>query len=117
MNPINYKIHLEPDLHSFQFSGTTDISIEATGPVGEISLNALELEILCCQVLGKDGLRNCPFVLDPKKEMVTISLPDEMSGAKDRLAEVEDFCEFALEIAESNLRAWRERRKNKTGAE
>ncbi len=83
MNPINYKIHLEPDLHSFQFSGTTDISIEATGPVSEISLNALELEILCCQVLGKDGLRNCPFVLDPKKEMVKISLPDEMSGKID----------------------------------
>jgi len=80
MNPINYKIHLEPDLHSFQFLGTTDISIEATGPVSEISLNALELDILCCQVFGKDGLRNCPFVLDPKKEMVTISLPDEMSG-------------------------------------
>ena len=44
------------------------------------------------------------------------ALPDEMTEAKDRLADVEDFCEFALEIAESNLRAWRERRKKKIGA-
>jgi len=42
------------------------------------------------------------------------ALPDEMSEARARLADVEDFCEFALEIAESNLRAWRERRKKKT---
>ena len=45
------------------------------------------------------------------------ALPDEMSEAKDRLSEVEDFCEFAIETAESNLRAWRERRKKKTRAD
>lgn len=52
------------------------------------------------------------IVIDARK-----ALPDEMSEAKDRLAEVEDFCEFALETAESNLRAWRERRKKKAGAD
>ena len=49
------------------------------------------------------------IVIDARK-----ALPDEMSEAKDRLAEVEDICEFALETAESNLRAWRERRRKKT---
>lgn len=41
------------------------------------------------------------------------SLPDEMSEARERLADAEEFCEFAIEIAESNLRAWRERKKKK----
>lgn len=42
------------------------------------------------------------------------SLPDSMIEARKRLAEAEDFCRFAVEISESNLRAWRERRKKKT---
>jgi DNA-binding transcriptional regulator GbsR (MarR family) len=45
------------------------------------------------------------------------SLPEDMVEAKERLAEAEEFCEFAIEISESNLRAWRERRKKKSRAE
>lgn len=41
------------------------------------------------------------------------ALPDDMIEAKNRLADAEDFCEFAIDISESNLRAWRERRKKK----
>jgi DNA-binding transcriptional regulator GbsR (MarR family) len=41
------------------------------------------------------------------------ALPDDMMEAKKRLADAEDFCEFAIEISESNLRAWRERRKKR----
>jgi DNA-binding transcriptional regulator GbsR (MarR family) len=42
------------------------------------------------------------------------SLPDDMTEAKDRLMEASEFAEFAIEISESNLRAWRERRKKRT---
>ncbi len=83
MNPINYKILLEPDLQRFQFSGTTEISVEAAGPAREISLNALELSILSCQILAEGKSMNCPFVLDSKKEVVKISLPDDLSGKID----------------------------------
>jgi tricorn protease interacting factor F2/3 len=80
INPINYKIHLEPDLQTFKFSGAADISIDAESPTREIALNALELEILSCQVVAEGESKSCRFVLDPKKEVVKVSLPDDMSG-------------------------------------
>ena len=37
VNPINYKINLEPDLNTFKFEGHVEISVEAVEPVHEIS--------------------------------------------------------------------------------
>jgi len=34
--PINYKIHLEPDLETLRFSGSVEIVVEASRPVNEI---------------------------------------------------------------------------------
>jgi len=51
LNPINYKIHLEPDLNAFNFSGRTEILLEALGPVTEVTLNAKELALSNCEVL------------------------------------------------------------------
>jgi tricorn protease interacting factor F2/3 len=83
INPINYKIHLEPDLNIFKFEGNVEISLEAVEPVQEISLNILELAIRNCRVKRGDSYVDCPFSLDPKKEAMNISLPEETSGKLD----------------------------------
>jgi aminopeptidase N len=83
INPLRYKIHLEPDLQGFRFSGFTEISIEAIGPIHEIVLNALELDILSCKVSVGGVFKDCSFVSDTKKELVKIALPHEMAGEID----------------------------------
>jgi tricorn protease interacting factor F2/3 len=101
VNPINYQIRLEPDLERNTFSGSTEILIEAPSPVKKISLNALELAIWSCKIKappppspppsteqrgtvpgdhGGEILTDCPFTVDPRKEEMTISLPEKMDG-------------------------------------
>lgn len=83
VNPINYSIHIEPDLQEFQFSGSTEISLQAVVPVLEIVLNALELEILSCKVSVEGVSKSCSFELDPEKELMKVALPNEMAGRID----------------------------------
>ncbi|MCP4683418.1 MAG: M1 family metallopeptidase [Desulfobacterales bacterium] len=80
ISPINYKLHIEPDLEKFTFSGTTGLILEATAATDEISLNALELAIRTCKIKVDDRLVACPFHMEPKKEEIIISLPKKMSG-------------------------------------
>ncbi len=80
LNPINYRIHLKPDLQAFRFSATTEISVEAAGPVREISLNVLELDIISCKAIVEGEQKNCLFELYPKKERLKVTLPNETAG-------------------------------------
>jgi len=80
INPVNYRIHLEPDLESFNFVGSVEIVVEAFDPVKEIILNALELTISGCKVSRRTDLLDCPFHVDPRKQEVRISLPNQMVG-------------------------------------
>jgi aminopeptidase N len=89
VNPVNYKIHLEPDLNSFKFKGTVEISLEAVEPVDQISLNILELALLNCSVKQGGSYVECPFSLDTKKEEMNISLPEGGDGNLDVKIEYE----------------------------
>jgi len=80
LQPLNYKIHLEPDLQRFQFSGTTEIVIDAPEKVDEIPLNALDLAVWGCQVKVDGTFRDSPFSVDAKKEELRVYLPDPMTG-------------------------------------
>ncbi|MEA2038706.1 MAG: M1 family metallopeptidase [Thermodesulfobacteriota bacterium] len=80
VNPTNYKISIEPDLQSFNFSGRTEILIEAAEPVSEITLDSLDLDIRSCRVRTDSGFVNCPFRVNQDKEEMTITLPVEISG-------------------------------------
>ena len=80
IHPINYKIALEPDLKRFDFSGTVEILIEASEPVTDVTLDALELTISGCEVGTLNGLDACPFDVDPQKHKRTLSLPRKMAG-------------------------------------
>ena len=80
INPINYKIHVEPDLTTLKFSGSTQISVEALKPVREITLNALELAFWGCKVWIDRDFVECPFYVDTRKEEMRVFLPKEMTG-------------------------------------
>ena len=76
----HYKIHLEPDLERFTFEGRVEIYLEASAPVKEVPLNALDLAIWSCRVLMGEGLESCGFSYDPGKEVLTLSLPVQQQG-------------------------------------
>jgi tricorn protease interacting factor F2/3 len=80
INPINYQIHLIPDLINFSFAGTTKIHFEAQNPIEEISVNALELAIWNCKVRADDLVVECPFLVNTQKEELRILLPKAVSG-------------------------------------
>ena len=76
----HYKIHLAPDLKQFMFEGRVEVYLEASEPTEAVSLNALDLAIWNCQVLVGRELQSCPFAFDPKKEALTLFLPEHMQG-------------------------------------
>ncbi|MCP4109712.1 MAG: M1 family metallopeptidase [Desulfobacteraceae bacterium] len=80
INPINYKIHLEPDLKKFRFAGNVQILVQADEPIHEVSLNILDMAVWSCKA-GKDGaFEDCPFYVNPHKEELRITLPKDMNG-------------------------------------
>ncbi|MBW2207182.1 MAG: M1 family metallopeptidase [Deltaproteobacteria bacterium] len=80
INPIHYRIHLEPDLDNFSFQGHTEIDIHSTGPAKEILLHALDLDVQTCRAGMEDLFEECTFSMDPENEEMKVLLPKEMSG-------------------------------------
>ncbi len=80
VNPIQYTIHLEPDLNTFKFKGSTRILLESVKPIREIGLNTLELAISSCEVKKNNQYMECAFFVDSDKEEVNVSLPEKMIG-------------------------------------
>ena len=75
INPLNYKIRLEPDLEIFRFNATAEISFSSRDRVEEISLNILDLAIWSCKVRLEDKFEDCPFLVDHSKEALRVFLP------------------------------------------
>jgi len=80
MKPLNYRIHLEPNLESFTFRGVTEIDIRSEDPVAQITLNANDLRLQNSQVKKGEKYLDCTFSLDPDHQEVTINLPERMGG-------------------------------------
>jgi len=78
--PVNYRLHLEPNLGSFRFYGTAQILLNASEPVGEMALNVLEIAVWRCQVLIDDAFVDCPFLVDPRDQTIQFAFPQEMEG-------------------------------------
>ncbi len=78
--PLNYRIHLEPDLTRFKFDGKCEILLDAPQSISEVVLNILEIAIWSCRLRQGDGFVNCAFTVDPDREEVRVSLPEPMSG-------------------------------------
>jgi aminopeptidase N len=78
--PVNYRIHLEPDLTHFRFDGRAEILVKADEPVREICLHILDLAVWRCGALTHGEFQPCSFAVDPKNEELRVSLPGEMAG-------------------------------------
>jgi tricorn protease interacting factor F2/3 len=77
--PINYDLQFEPDLSKFKFRGKEKILIQ-TKPTRQIVLNSAELEIKDCQIIFNKKTIKPKIRLDAKKEELTLSLPEKISG-------------------------------------
>ena len=67
-HPVNYNIHLEPDLVNFTFVGSVEIMFEAHKATSEIVLNLLEIAVWRCRMLSAADPVDCAFNVDPAKE-------------------------------------------------
>ncbi|MBW1699509.1 MAG: M1 family metallopeptidase [Deltaproteobacteria bacterium] len=79
-NPINYRLHLEPNLEDFTFYGNVEILLELPTPASTIRLNALELSIQDCSIQKDNTHLPCAFQVDGENEQLLILLPGEMTG-------------------------------------
>jgi aminopeptidase N len=80
LNPINYRLHLEPDLKTFSFKATADIRLHVDAPTDSIVLNALDLTVHRCLMRDRDIDTPCAFRLNPEKETLEITPPGPVSG-------------------------------------
>lgn len=80
MEPLHYKIHLEPDLETFTFQGTTVIEIMAKNSVDQIILNAKDLSLQSCIFKKAEKYGECIFSFDSENEEVIIKLPEKVEG-------------------------------------
>ncbi|MDQ3738915.1 MAG: M1 family metallopeptidase, partial [Actinomycetota bacterium] len=49
-SPRAYRVELEPDLGAGTFTGTVEIDVDVAEPVDELLLNAIELDVLSCEI-------------------------------------------------------------------
>jgi len=80
LNPLNYRIHLVPDLTHFKFDGKCEILLDAPQAVSDVSLNILEIAIWSCRLQQGDEFVNCPFTVNPAGEEIRVILPEPKSG-------------------------------------
>jgi len=80
VEPVNYRIRLEPGLETFLFKGTIDITLEAEEAVEQITLDANDLVLESCEVQTDKGHLACPFSSDAERQEVTVKLPGKMDG-------------------------------------
>ena len=80
MQNLHYKLHLEPDLETFIFQGTTTIKFSSEEELKEISLNAKELGIFSCEFLKDEKKEKCTFMVNPEKEELLINFKKAKQG-------------------------------------
>ncbi|PZR76549.1 MAG: aminopeptidase [Chthoniobacterales bacterium] len=82
--PEEYAIRITPDLEKRIFAGSETIKLKALQPVRELVLNALEIKINSAAIDGKP-IAGSAIKLDPKKETLTLTLPDELLAGAHQL--------------------------------
>ncbi|HWE65315.1 MAG TPA: M1 family metallopeptidase, partial [Acidimicrobiales bacterium] len=71
VEPLNYRIEIEPDVGSASFSGTVEIDVVVHEAVDEIVLNAAELAISDVEVRPEDGaVMGCSVSFNDELEQV-----------------------------------------------
>lgn len=89
MKPLNYKIHLAPDLNDFTFTGCTEIQIALDGPTREITLDANDLTFQGCPRTCVIRARQSgetfegQVSVDPERQAAMVRLPRLVDGEID----------------------------------
>jgi tricorn protease interacting factor F2/3 len=81
ITPINYKIHLEPDICNFTFDGHVEIEIQSQQAVHEIVLNSRDLDFHSCIVERDNRFLECTFSPDASNQQALITIPERIQGS------------------------------------
>ena len=76
IRPIRYRVTIEPDMVNSRFAGKLELLLSAVENTDTVRLNCLDLSLTRCTCNGK----NLGFRLDPDEEVLSIDLPEAMSG-------------------------------------
>ena len=79
ISEINYDIQFEPLFSNFTFKGIEILQF-TTAPSNKFVLNCAEIKIQKCYILSKSKTVDTKFKLDAKKETLTISTKQKISG-------------------------------------
>src|SRR5882672_7597985 len=79
VSPSRYELMLAPDLAAGSFEGGENVTVTISEPVGEIVLNAVDLEIVRGSLAAADGRRIevQEIRLDPETERAHLTLQGE----------------------------------------
>lgn len=103
IEPLHYRIHLEPDLATFKFKGRVEILLHAGEAARDVTLDCLALSIDSCQVSDGESWVDCPFREDLKEEALICSLPGDVSR------DITLACDFTGEINDRMVGFYRSR--------
>ncbi|MES2581089.1 MAG: M1 family metallopeptidase [Pseudomonadota bacterium] len=81
--PLEYKIHIVPDLVALTFSGTEEITIDVRSPARKIVLNANQIEIDAASLNGQGAeQQSLQPQLDKEQQTLTFSLPRPLATGR-----------------------------------
>lgn len=81
--PINYHIHITPDMANLRFTGQTDIELELKKPARAVTLQAVDLEF---ERVTIDATGQAKVNTDAKKQTATFSFDKTLAAGKHTLS-------------------------------
>ncbi len=83
--PVDYSIRIVPNIDKLTFTGAETVKLDVRGPVRELTLNALEIEIANASIDDKP-IPTSAIKIDNKNELLTIALSSELPAGSHTLA-------------------------------
>ena len=83
--PTDYSIRIVPNIEKLTFTGTETVKLKVGVPVHELVLNALEIDVTNAAIDDKP-IPKTAIKIDEKSQLLTISLPGELSAGDHSLA-------------------------------
>ncbi|MBV9008254.1 MAG: M1 family metallopeptidase [Verrucomicrobia bacterium] len=85
IRPTEYAISIQPDVQHLTFTGRETVKLKVEQPAGEIVFNALEMTISDARI-DDNALPASAIKIDAQKQLVTITLPQEIPAGDHTLA-------------------------------
>lgn len=77
---LHYTLRIEPNLDSFTFRGDLNLELTADAPLGEVVLNALELQIRSCVLEDASGAVPLNWKTEVDREVLLLEPEREVEG-------------------------------------